>query len=70
MADKSSMTGLSEDEAMEFHKFYMQGLYAFVAMASFAHLLVWFWRPWIPDDDGYALLEGVQTALTSLPLVG
>ena len=69
MAETSSMTGLSEDEAMEFHKFYMQGLALFVGVASFAHLLVWLWRPWIPDDDGYALLEGVQTALTSLPFI-
>ena len=70
MADKESMTGLTEDEALEFHKYYIQGLGLFVGMAVFAHFLVWAWRPWIPDDDGYALLDGVQTALTSFNLLG
>lgn len=68
--DKGSMTGLTEDEALEFHKYYIQGFGIFTAVAALAHLLVWSWRPWIPDDDGYAMLEGVQTALTSINLFG
>ena len=43
---KSSLTGLSDEEAQEFHKFYIQGFLAFTATAVIAHALVWAWRPW------------------------
>jgi light-harvesting complex 1 beta chain len=39
---------------------------AFVAIAVVAHLLVWFWRPWIPGPEGYASLEGVGQSVTAL----
>jgi light-harvesting complex 1 beta chain len=72
MADKNeSWTGLSDQEAEEFHKYYMQGMFLFVAVAVVAHLLVWTWRPWIPGPRGYAssLIDGVTTvASTVLPL--
>lgn len=44
---KSNLTGLTDEECQEFHKFYVQGLLAFVATAVVAHALVWAWRPWI-----------------------
>lgn len=66
--DKSSMTGLTEDEAMEFHKFYQQGLILFVGIGVVAHFLVWMWRPWIPYDHGYG--AKVSSILSSLPLIG
>ena len=40
-----SLTGMSEGEAQEFHKYYLQGMFIFVAIAVVAHLLVWMWRP-------------------------
>ncbi|HIC79464.1 MAG TPA: light-harvesting protein, partial [Kiloniellaceae bacterium] len=46
MADHESLSGLTPDEAKEFHKYYMQGLWLFVAIAVVAHLLTWIWRPW------------------------
>ena len=49
-----SLSGMTESEAQEFHKFYMQGFAIFTAIAVVAHLLVWFWRPWIPGPEGYA----------------
>ena len=73
MADKGagSMTGLSDDEAQEFHKFYLQGMFMFVAVAVIAHILVWMWRPWIPGPNGYAqALDGVKSfAGAVLPFV-
>lgn len=70
MADNTSLSGLSEDEAKEFHKFFIQGFLGFTAVAIIAHILVWSWRPWIPGPEGYAsLTEKVQTALSSLPML-
>lgn len=61
-----SLSGMSEGEAQEFHKYYLQGMWIFVAIAVVAHFLVWLWRPWIPGPDGYASLEGVQQTATAL----
>jgi light-harvesting complex 1 beta chain len=46
MADKSSISGLTDSEAEEFHRYYMQGFIGFVAVAVIAHVLVFAWRPW------------------------
>lgn len=71
MADgnrSGALSGLTEGEAQEFHRFYMQGLVLFVAVAVVAHLLVWIWRPWIPGPDGYAqsIIDGVKVAGSTL----
>ena len=48
MADsKGSISGLTDDEAQEFHQYYIQGFVGFTAVAVVAHILVWFWRPWL-----------------------
>lgn len=60
MAD--SMSGLSEQEASEFHKYYMQGLVLFVVVAVVAHFLTWAWRPWFAGDG----MTAAAKALTSL----
>jgi light-harvesting complex 1 beta chain len=44
---KGSISGLTDDEAQEFHKYYMQGFVGFTAIAVVAHFLVWIWRPWL-----------------------
>ncbi|MGF1474575.1 MAG: light-harvesting antenna LH1, beta subunit [Geminicoccaceae bacterium] len=66
-----SLTGISADEAKEFHKLFMQGFFIFSGIALVAHILVWLWRPWIPGDEGYtALLDGAQgVAQTALTLI-
>lgn len=46
MADKS-MTGLTEDQAKEFHGIFMSTMSAFFGVVVFAHLLAWMWRPWL-----------------------
>jgi light-harvesting complex 1 beta chain len=41
-----SISGLTDDEAKEFHQLYVQGLVGFTSIAVVAHILVWAWRPW------------------------
>ena len=43
---RGSISGLTDDEAKEFHQFYVQGLVGFTAIAVIAHILVWACRPW------------------------
>lgn len=68
MADNDgSWSGISDQEAQEFHSYYMQGMFLFVAIAVVAHLLVWFWRPWIPGPKGYAsLMDGATSVAHSV----
>jgi light-harvesting complex 1 beta chain len=47
MADNKSLTGLTEEEAQEFHGIFMSSFSAFVGVAVFAHVLAWIWRPWL-----------------------
>lgn len=47
MANEKSMSGLSDNEAQEFHGIFTQSMGAFVGVAVFAHLLAWMWRPWL-----------------------
>ena len=64
MADvKSSLSGLTDSEAQEFHKLFMQGFIGFTIVAVIAHILAWIWRPWLPGEDGYAAVSAVQTAM-------
>ncbi|MEE4204355.1 MAG: light-harvesting antenna LH1, beta subunit [Halieaceae bacterium] len=41
-----SLSGLTSNEAKEFHSAYVQGFLGFTAIAVVAHILVWMWRPW------------------------
>jgi light-harvesting complex 1 beta chain len=43
---KGSISGLTDEEAQEFHKYWVQGFVGFTAVAVVAHFLVWMWRPW------------------------
>ena len=49
MADdrRGSLSGLSEQEAREFHGMFMTSFIAFTVIAIIAHVLVWNWRPWL-----------------------
>jgi len=46
MSDGSSMSGLSGEEAKEFHGVFMSGFLGFTAVAVVAHILVFMWKPW------------------------
>ena len=61
-----SLSGLTEAEAKEFHRFFVTGFLVFTAVAIGAHFLVWAWRPWLPSVDGYSLLELGQTVAHTL----
>ncbi len=61
MAEKS-MSGLTENEAKEFHSLFVTSFVVFTVIAIVAHFLVWQWRPWLPGAKGYALLDGVNQA--------
>jgi light-harvesting complex 1 beta chain len=42
-----SLSGLTENEAKEFHKIFMTSFIVFTLIAVVAHFLVWQWRPWL-----------------------
>ncbi|MFK7914589.1 MAG: light-harvesting antenna LH1, beta subunit [Pseudomonadales bacterium] len=62
----ATLSGLSNDEAKEFHGTFIMGFIGFTIVAIIAHVLVWMWRPWFPGPDGYAMLENVQSAAASV----
>ena len=65
-----SLSGLTRDEAKEFHGIFVTSFILFTIIAIVAHVLVWMWRPWIPGPEGYASLEGfMNTAIQFIPLV-
>ena len=49
MADerKGSLSGLTENEAKEFHGIFVTSFIIFTVIAIVAHFLVWQWRPWL-----------------------
>ncbi|ACI99486.1 light-harvesting antenna LH1, beta subunit [Rhodospirillum centenum] len=64
MPENTSLSGLTETEAKEFHNLFVTGFIIFTVVAIIAHFLVWSWRPWIPGPQGYAeLVDGVKLAL-------
>ncbi len=42
-----SLSGLTENEAREFHKIFISSFLTFTVIAIIAHFLVWQWRPWL-----------------------
>lgn len=47
MVDKSSLSGLTDQEAKEFHGIFLSSFIGFTIIAIVAHVLVWNWRPWL-----------------------
>lgn len=45
--NRTSLSGLSDNEAKEFHKIFVGNFIGFTAIAVVAHILVWLWRPWL-----------------------
>ena len=65
MADdrRSPLSGLTEQEAKEFHGIFVTSFILFTVIAIIAHFLVWQWRPWFPPEGGYAaLIDQVKLA--------
>lgn len=65
-----SLSGLTEQEAREFHRIFMTSFIVFTIIAIIAHILVWQWRPWLPGPNGYTSMlqtaHGVIDAATRL----
>lgn len=62
---ESSLTGLTDTEAREFHGIFVTSFVLFTVVAIIAHFLVWQWRPWFPGVRGYAqsAVDGVSSIL-------
>jgi light-harvesting complex 1 beta chain len=61
-----SLSGLTEQEAKEFHKIFVVSFIVFTLIAIVAHFLVWSWRPWIPGPSGFTaslVMSHTQLAL-------
>lgn len=61
-----SESGLTEDEAKEFHGIFVTSFIVFTVIAIIAHILAWMWRPWLPGPDGYAMIDNAQSVATSI----
>jgi light-harvesting complex 1 beta chain len=59
MADEKSYSGLTENQAKEFHKIFVTSFLLFLAIAIVAHILAWMWRPWGGNYSG--MLEATRT---------
>jgi light-harvesting complex 1 beta chain len=46
MADTKSLSGLSPEQAKEFHEQFKITYTAFAGIAAVAHLMVLAWKPW------------------------
>jgi len=44
---ENSLSGMTDDEAKEFHSLFMTGFMVFTAVAVIAHILAWMWMPWL-----------------------
>lgn len=65
-----SPTGLTPNEAREFHAIFITSFLFFTGIAVVAHFLVWLWRPWLPGEEGYSMMndavEQISTAVNYL----
>jgi light-harvesting complex 1 beta chain len=53
-----TLTGLTGQEAKEFHRIFMMGFIGFTLVAIVAHFLVWsMFRSWFPPAGGYVELQ-------------
>jgi light-harvesting complex 1 beta chain len=67
MAERDTLSGLTEAEAKEFHRIFIGSFLLFTIVAIVAHVLVWMWRPWLPGEHGYAeLMVGAKMASQSV----
>jgi len=65
---EGSLTGLTEAEAKEFHRIFVGSFLLFTAVAIVAHILVWYWRPWLPSIHGYAELTNTAKVAGQMAL--
>jgi light-harvesting complex 1 beta chain len=61
-----SLSGLNEAEAREFHRIFMTSFIVFIVICIIAHILAWQWRPWLPGEHGYSMLDHARDAVNYL----
>jgi light-harvesting complex 1 beta chain len=66
--DKVNPSGVSDDEAKEFHGIFTTSAVVFVGIAVVAHVLVWAWRPWLlsTSSSTASALDSVQQLVNQL----
>jgi light-harvesting complex 1 beta chain len=64
--ERSPYSGLTENEAKEFHGIFVTSFVIFTIVAIVAHILVWMWRPWLPGPEGYTSLNDSIMPVLSL----
>ena len=52
-ARRSTLSGLTEQEAKEFNAVFLLSFLIFIAICTVAHVLTYWWRPWLPSVSGY-----------------
>ena len=67
---EGSLSGLTEQEAKEFHGIFMTSFIIFTLIAIVAHFLAWQWRPWLPGAGGYASIvnDAKEVAMAALSI--
>lgn len=60
--ESGTLSGLTANEAQEFHSLFVKGFIGFTIIALIAHILVWMWRPWLPGEDGYSAIHETPAA--------
>ncbi len=66
MAEPSrALSGLTDEEAKEFHSGFIMAFITFLVIAIIAHILTWMWRPWLAGAEGHAMIQDAQTVAAS-----
>jgi light-harvesting complex 1 beta chain len=68
MAEEKSLSGLTDEEARDFHQIFTSSFAAFIVVAIVAHILAWSWRPFWPGPQGWvqSMLDGVSSVTSFL----
>ncbi len=67
MSEQKSLSGLTEQEAKEFHGIFITSFIIFTVIAILAHFFAWQWRPW----GQTSLADGVTVVASYImPFVG
>jgi len=66
MAENVSPSGMTEDEAQEFHGIFQQTMGGFFGAVVVAHILAWMWCPWLSDAACNATVASVASSALTL----
>ncbi|MEO0594299.1 MAG: light-harvesting antenna LH1, beta subunit [Myxococcota bacterium] len=61
-----SLSGLTDEEAKEFHSGFIVVFITYVLIAFAAHVLTWMWRPWFAGPEGYPAMGDAQAVIETV----